>query len=129
MTRVGELRTVLTVPDFDEAVGFYRDMLGFDEIEDWTSDRGRVVLLEVGQATLEVMDERQAALVDDSEVGARVSGPVRLAVRVPDTETTASGLLGHGLEQVAPPAPTPWGSVNARFRTPDGLQLTLFTPG
>ena len=27
----------------------------------------------------------------------------------------------------APPVTTPWGDRNARVRTPDGMQLTLFT--
>jgi len=71
--------------------------------------------------------ERQAALIDDVEAGKRVSGAVRLAVEVADSEETAQRLIAAGADQVAPPVTTPWGDRNARVRTPDGMQLTLFT--
>jgi len=119
---------VLTVSDFDEAVRFYRDVLGLEQVADWSSDDGSVVLLEGGRATLELMDEAQAALVDRVEAGRRVSGPVRLALEVPDSEETAGRLVEGGAEQVAAPVTTPWGDRNARVLAPDGMQLTLFTP-
>jgi lactoylglutathione lyase len=43
-----DLRVVLTVPDFDEAVAFYRDALGLEQLADWTSKNGRVILLAPG---------------------------------------------------------------------------------
>jgi uncharacterized glyoxalase superfamily protein PhnB len=73
------------------------------------------------------MDEHQAALVDQIEAGTRVSGAVRLAVEVADSEETARRLIDAGAEQMAPPVTTPWGDRNARVRTPDGMQLTLFS--
>ena len=129
MDPVNEFRVVLTVPDFDAAVAFYRDALGMEQVADWSSEEGRVVLLEAGRATLELFDERQAETVDRIEVGTRVSGTVRLALEVPDSEATASRLVEAGAEEVARPTLTPWGDRNARIRTPDGMQLTLFTPG
>ncbi len=122
------MRVSLTVADFDEAVAFYRDALGLRQLADWSSEEGRVVLLEAGRATLELFDERQAENVDGIEAGRRVSGPVRLALEVIDSEETARRLVGAGAEQVAPPVVTPWGDRNARVRAPDGMQLTLFTP-
>ena len=120
---------VLTVPDFDAAVAFYRDALGLEQVADWSSEEGRVVLLEGGRATLELFDERQAETVDRIEAGRRVSGTVRLAFEVADSEAAASRLVEAGAEEVAAPTPTPWGDRNARVRSPDGMQLTLFTPG
>jgi catechol 2,3-dioxygenase-like lactoylglutathione lyase family enzyme len=128
MSEVREFRVVLTVPDFDEAVAFYRDALGLEQVADWSSDEGRVVLLEAGRATLELFDERQAELVDRVEAGRRVSGTVRLAVEVPDSEATGRRLVAHGAEEVAPPVTAPWGDRNTRIQAPDGMQLTLFTP-
>jgi lactoylglutathione lyase len=125
---VTELRVALTVEDFDEALRFYRDALGLEQTADWSSDDGRVVLLEAGRATLELTDERQAAFIDQVEAGKPVSGAVRLAVEVPNSEETARRLVAAGAEQVAPPVTTPWGDRNARVRAPDGMQLTLFTP-
>lgn len=122
-----ELRVALTVPDFDAAVAFYRDALGLEQLADWSEDDGRVVLLGAGRATLELFDEAQAAKVDAIEAGRRVSGTVRLAVEVDDSEETAQRLEAAGAERVAPTVLTPWGDRNARLRTPDGMQLTLFS--
>lgn len=127
MAEVTELRVALTVPDFDEALRFYRDALGLEQIADWSSETGRVILLEAGRATLELLDEAQAETVDTIEVGARVSGTVRLALEVPDSEKAALRLIAAGGEEVAPAVSTPWGDRNARVRAPDGMQLTLFS--
>lgn len=129
MTEVRELRITLTVDDFDAAVRLYRDALGLPEVADWSSEEGRVLLLDAGRATLELFDAAQAAMVDDLEVGRRVSGPVRLGLQVPDADTAAAELVEAGACPVAPAVLTPWGDRNARVAAPDGMQLTLFTPG
>ena len=121
------LRVVLTAEDFDQALHFYRDGLGLEQTADWSSEDGRVVLLEAGRATLELFDEAQAEHVDRIEAGRRVAGPVRLAFEVADSEETAKRLVEAGAEQVAPPVTPPWGGRNARVRSPEGMQLTLFT--
>jgi methylmalonyl-CoA/ethylmalonyl-CoA epimerase len=122
-----EMRVVLTVPDFDEAVAFYRDALGFEQIADWSGEDGRVILLEAGKATIELFDERQAESVDRIEAGRRVSGPVRLAFEVTDLDSATERLVAAGAESMAEPLVPPWGGRNARLRAPDGLQLTLFS--
>jgi catechol 2,3-dioxygenase-like lactoylglutathione lyase family enzyme len=127
MTDVQEFRITLTVDDFDAAVRLYRDALGLPEVADWSGDQGRVLLLDAGHATLELFDDAQAAMVDDLEVGERVSGTVRFALQVPDSEATARRLVGAGARAVAPAVDTPWGDRNARVAAPDGMQLTLFT--
>jgi len=122
-----EFRVVLTVPDFEAAVAFYRDALGFEQLADWSGEDGRVILLEAGRATLELFDEGQAESVDRIEAGRRVSGPVRLAVEVDDLDGTALRLIAAGAEAEAAPVVPPWGGRNARLRAPDGIQLTLFS--
>jgi len=129
MADVTELRIALTVEDFDRAVAFYRDALGLEQIADWSSETGRVVVLEAGRATLELFDQAQAESVDAIEAGRRVSGTIRLAAQVADSEGTARRLVTAGATRVAPPVTTPWGDRNARVQAPDGMQLTLFTPG
>ena len=57
MTDVQEFRITLTVDDFAAAVRLYRDALGLPEVADWSSDQGRVLLLDAGRATLELFDE------------------------------------------------------------------------
>ncbi|MBL0746268.1 VOC family protein [Nocardioides baculatus] len=129
MTDVQEFRITLTVDDFDAAVRVYRDALGLPEVADWSGDQGRVLLLDAGRATLELFDEAQAAMVDDLEVGRRVSGKVRFALRVPDAAAAAASLVDAGATAVADAVLTPWGDRNARVAAPDGMQLTLFTLG
>jgi lactoylglutathione lyase len=127
MPDVKEFRVALTVEDFDAALRLYRDALGLEQIADWSSGAGRVVLLDAGRATLELFDEAQAQYVDRIEAGRRVAGPVRLAVEVPNSEAAARRLVEAGAEQIAEPVTTPWGDRNARVQAPDGMQLTLFT--
>ena len=122
-----ELRVVLTVSDFDQALAFYRDTLGLEQLADWSGADGRVILLDAGHATLELFDERQAESVDRIEAGRRVSGPVRLAIEVEDLDGTVQRLVAAGAVAEAPPVVPPWGGRNARLRTPDGMQLTLFS--
>lgn len=108
MANVMELRVALTVEDFDQALAFYRDALGLEQIADWSSDAGRVVVLDAGKATLELFDAAQAQMVDAVEAGRRVSGSVRFAVKVADSEDMASRLAAAGAARMAPPVVTPW---------------------
>lgn len=121
-----KLRIALTVADFDEAVAFYRDALGLEQLADWSGENGRVILLDAGRAELELFDERQAESVDRIEAGRRVSGTVRLALEVDDLDGTVQRLLAAGATAEAEPVVPPWGGRNTRLRAPDGMQLTLF---
>jgi lactoylglutathione lyase len=127
MTDVKQLRLVLTVPDFDAAVRFYRDALGLDVEAVWSSEGGHVVLLSAGRATLELVDQAHAAEIDRIEVGRRVAGPVRVAFEVDDSETLATSLVEAGATLVGGPVSTPWNDRNVRLEAPGGTQLTLFT--
>ena len=124
---VSELRLVVTAEDYDAAVAFYRDVLGMPERASFSSEDGRVVILEAGRATLEIADPRHAEWIDEIEVGRRVAGHVRVALAVPDSAALARTLEQAGATVVAEATPTPWGSLNARLEAPAGLQLTLFS--
>jgi lactoylglutathione lyase len=123
---VHELRLVVTVADYDEAVAFYRDALGLEELAVWSSPDGRVMLLGAGRATLELTDPGHAAYIDEVEVGRRVAGHVRVAFGVPDAGAATSTLAAAGATVLAEPTRTPWNSLNARLDAPGDLQLTLF---
>ena len=127
MTQVSQLRVVLTVPDFDAALQFYRDALGLDVEAVWASEGGHVVLLSAGRATIELIDEAHAAEIDQIEVGRRVAGPVRIGFEVDDSEAVAVRLEQAGAMLVGGPVTTPWNDRNVRLDTAHGLQLTLFT--
>ncbi len=123
---VRELRVALTVDDFDGAAELYRDGFGLPVVMEWDGPGGRGMVLAAGPSTIELLDRPQAALVDRVEVGERVSGPVRLALEVPDIEASAASLKEKGAKVLGEPIRTPWGDFNRRLRDPDGLQLTLF---
>lgn len=123
---VRQLRLVMTTDDFDAAVAFYRDALGMVEAEAVSSPGGRIVILDAGRATLEIVDAAHAAYIDDVEVGRRVAGPIRVAFEVDDSDAMTARLTAAGGTLIAPPVVTPWRSRNARLDGPD-LQLTLFT--
>jgi lactoylglutathione lyase len=126
-TDVTELRLVVTAPDYEEALKFYRDVLNLPQRAAYASPGGRVTILEAGRATLELADPSHAAYVDDIEVGHRVAGHIRVAFEVSNTATATAKLAGAGATIIAGPAPTPWQSLNARLEGPAGLQLTLFS--
>jgi lactoylglutathione lyase len=124
---VHELRLVVTAPDYDDALRFYRDVLGLRERGAFSSpDGGRVAILEAGRATLELTDPANAAYIDEVEVGRRVAGHVRVAFEVDDSAATMAALADAGARVIAEPTQTPWNSLNARLEGPAGLQLTLF---
>jgi len=124
---VRELRLVVTADDYDEALRFYRDVLGLPERAAFSSPDGRVTILEAGRATLELTDPNHAAFIDEVEVGRRVAGHVRVAFEVDDSTAVTRALADAGAEVVAEPTRTPWNSLNSRLEAPGSLQLTLFT--
>jgi predicted enzyme related to lactoylglutathione lyase len=127
---VHQLRLVVQVDDFDEAVTFFRDVLGLPEEAAFSNGPGgRGVILQAGRATLELFNAAQRAAVDDIEVGRRVSPRIRVALEVDDCRDTAERLVSAGARTVAPPAVTPWGSVNARLDVPGELHVTVFQEG
>ena len=121
-----ELRVALTTEDFDRLANFYRKGLGLEPSEVWPDDQGRALVLDMGKATLEVFDEKQAQTIDTIEVGRRISGQIRFALQVPDLRAATDRLIASGATLVHPPVVTPWGDENVRFQDPDGLQITLY---
>ncbi|WP_207455568.1 VOC family protein [Herbiconiux sp. SYSU D00978] len=124
---VHQLRLVVEAPDFDEAVRFYRDVLGLPEQEAYEGeDDARVVILDAGRATLELANPAQKRLIDSVEAEGRPSDRLRVALEVTDSAGVTRRLTDAGAELIAEPRETPWRSLNSRLRGPADLQLTLF---
>ena len=121
-----ELRVALTTKEFEKLSAFYRAGLGLEPSHEWPQDQGRSLVLDLGRATLEVFDEKQAQTIDQFEVGRHVSGPVRFALQVPDLNAAVKRLEEHGAKLVHDPVTAPWGDQTARFEDPDGMQITLY---
>ena len=123
---IHELRIALTTSDYERLVKFYCDGLGIEPAAIWNNGQGQALVLNMGNATLEIFDEAQAETIDQIEAGRRISGQIRFALQVPDLKTTMERLLANGATLVHPPITTPWGDYNVRLQDPDGMQITLF---
>lgn len=124
---VRQMRLVVTADDYDEALHFYRDVLGLAELGAFSAEGGHVTILDAGRATLELTDPKHAAYIDRVEVGQRVAGHIRVAFQVEDAAQATRLLEAAGARVIAEPVRTAWNSLNARLEAPAGLQLTLFT--
>lgn len=125
MSGVRQLRLVVTADDYEEALRFYRDVLGLTEEGAFQAEGGHVTILDAGRATLEITDRKHAEYIDKVEVGRRVAGHLRVAFEVDDTQAVTDTLRDRA-EVIAEPTVTPWNSLNARLEGPAGLQLTIF---
>ena len=127
-TPVLQMRLVVEADDYDEALRFYRDVLGLRQAEAYEGEGGaRVAILEAGRATLELANPAQKRMIDEVEVGrAGVAPKYRVAFEVRDTAAVTDELVSAGAELIAPPVETPWRSLNARLAAPAGVQITIF---
>lgn len=122
-----QLRLVVEAEEFEDALRFYRDGLGLHAEFDIEGDDGaRVVALQVGRATLELVNPAQRRMIDRLEVGREVSRSIRVAFEVTDVRSATDVLTAAGGALVAVPTETPWRSLNSRLEAPAGLQITLF---
>jgi catechol 2,3-dioxygenase-like lactoylglutathione lyase family enzyme len=127
MSTVKQLRLVVEAEDYDEAVRFYRDVLGLEEEEAYEGEGdARVMILGAGRATLELANPAQKRMIDDVEVGRPVAPHMRVAFEVADGAGMTDRLVDAGAELIASPRETPWRSLNSRLGAPAGLQITLF---
>lgn len=106
----------LIVEDYDEAIEFFVEVLGFELVEDTPShtNDGRekrwVVVRPPGAATGLLLaradGDRQRAAVGD-----QYAGRVGLFLRVDDFDAAHDRLRGHGVEIVVEPRDEPYGRV------------------
>jgi predicted enzyme related to lactoylglutathione lyase len=124
---VRQLRVVVRAEDYEQAVAFYRDVLGLPEEASFAGDGGaQVMILDAGRATLEISNPAQVRMIDDVEVGHPVSPHIRIAFEVDHVDDDTEALVQAGATLIAPPTETPWSSRNSRLSGPADLQLTLF---
>jgi predicted enzyme related to lactoylglutathione lyase len=122
-----QMRLVVEAEDYDEAVRFYRDVLGLQEQAAFEGEGGaHVAILDAGLATLEIANPAQKRMIDEVEVGRQVAPRIRVAFEVADSAGTTDRLVSAGAELIAPPVETPWRSLNSRLNGAAGVQLTLF---
>ena len=126
MAAARELRFAFTFDDYEAALRLFRDVFELETIMELDSEGARGVILKVPSGTLELFDRGQGRLVDEIEVGRPLEERVRIAVNIDDLEEATTAVMTTGTEPQSHAVDTPWGDRNRRFKTPDGLQLTLF---
>src|SRR5688500_8633995 len=52
---IREMRVAITVPNYEDAIRFYRDVLGLPVVESWDNPTGQGSVLDAGRATLEII--------------------------------------------------------------------------
>ena len=132
--------TALSTGDLDRALGFYRDLLGFESVLDWTWPRGtkdmdathrledtagRVVLLRAGNAMLEIF-EYASPEPRPADAGRRLCdhGLTHLCIDVDDLDGEYGRLSGAGVDFHC--APVDYGTVKCTYaRDPDGNVIEL----
>ena len=122
----------LVVRDYDDAISFFVDVLGFELVEDAPSltNDGRpkrwVVVRPPGGQTGVLLaradGERQRAVV-----GEQFAGRVGLFLRVDDFEATYARMMRAGVEFVTPARSESYGKV-AVFRDLEGNRWDLLGP-
>ena len=104
----------LFVSDFERALGFYEETLGFaPETKD----------SQFGYASFATADVRFAIVLSgDSELVGRHTG---IGFGVEDLAAAHRDLAARGVEFTMPPERQPWGGFMAMFRDPDGNSFYL----
>ena len=114
----------IVVPDYDEAVEFFRDILGFEVVEDAPSvtNDGRpkrwVVVRPPGGGT-GLLLARADGPAQAARVGDQTGGRVTFFLRVDDFTAAYEKLVEAGVELVGPVREEPYGTLQV-FRDPFG---------
>ena len=109
-------RVALIVDDYDEAIAFFVDVLGFELVEDepaLTTDGRpkRWVMVRPPGAQTGVLLAQADGEHQHAAVGDQFAGRVGLFLRVDDFESAYQRMTAAGVEFVSPPRDEPYGKV------------------
>jgi lactoylglutathione lyase len=121
-----ELFAILTTGDLPRALGFYRDLLGFELTYQFPPDgEPGYVALELGRSHLGIGADPAAAEDAPGTDGRRFT----LWVYAEDCDAAVEHLRGHGVPVLAEPADQPWGERMAEVADPDGTRVIVASRG
>lgn len=123
----------IRVPDYDETLAFYTDVLGFKVTQEWTLGDGfpgvRFAYVGLGDFHIEVIGDALAIPADPTvDVADHLSRPglVHLCLRVPDLDATVAALKAKGVDFLAEPFEVePIGQRLAMIRDNSGYIVEL----
>jgi uncharacterized glyoxalase superfamily protein PhnB len=115
-----ELFPILSTPDLDRALGFYRDLLGGTVRYEFAGPDGApaYVGLDIGGSHLGIGHD--PAAVEGVDRGA-----FSLWLYTDDCDAAVESLRAAGVTITEEPADQPWGERVARVRDPDGTEVII----
>jgi catechol 2,3-dioxygenase-like lactoylglutathione lyase family enzyme len=118
----------LIVPDYDEAIAFFTQALGFELLEDRpTGDKRWVVVRPVDGHGATLLLARAATPAQQALVGRQWAGRVGLFLHTTDFEAMQTRMLAHGVRFLEAPRDEPYGRV-AVFEDRWGNRWDLLQP-
>ena len=122
----------IVVRDYDEAVAFFTELLGFDLVEDSPSETNdgrpkRWVVVRPPGAETGLLLAQADGVAQGAAVGNQTGGRVGFFLRVDDFDAVYERLTGAGVEIVRGPFDQPYGRVCV-FRDVAGNQWDLLGP-
>lgn len=120
----------LVVPDYDAGLAFYRDLLGFELVEDAPRPQGgRWVVVSPGPGGAALLLARAAGPAQAARIGDQTGGRVAFFLWTDAFDADHARLLAAGVAFEEAPRDEPYGRV-AVFRDPFGTRWDLVeTPG
>lgn len=119
----------LVVPDYDQAIGFYVDVLGFELVEDTplSPDKRWVLIAPPGSRETHILLARAANDGQRAVVGRQAGGRVFLFLRTDDFERDYLAMVRKGVRFAEAPRQERYGRV-AVFEDPFGNRWDLIQP-
>lgn len=124
------VQIALVVRDYDEALAFYVDTLGFELIEYRpVPEQGKrwVVIAPPGGSGAKILLARAATPAQVARIGDQTGGRVFLFLHTDDFHRDHARYLARGVEFVRPPSEEPYGTV-AVFKDLYGNLWDLIEP-
>jgi predicted enzyme related to lactoylglutathione lyase len=119
----GEFCFLFVARDYPAAVAFYRDDLGLPVDHEWDEgpeDRGTA--FRAGAGMIEIF----GLAPEKTYIQPR---GVRMLIQVADVDQTYQRLVERGLPVLDAPTSHSWGHRSFRVSDPDGISVSLFSPG
>ncbi len=122
-------KIALVVRDYDEAIRFYTQVLGWELCEDKPMGEGKrwVTVQPSSSAGAQLVLAKGTTPEQQSRIGNQSGGRVFLFVETDDLQRDVTRLKSHGVHFVREPAQEPWGRV-AIFEDLYGNKFDLIEP-
>lgn len=119
----------LVIPDYDEAIQYYTQVIGFELVEDTPQSETKrwVVVRPIGEGACSLLLAKAANEEQRSRIGNQTGGRVFLFLYTDDFYRDYARLRGHGVEFIREPAEEAYGIVSV-FRDQYGNLWDLIQP-